>query len=47
MGLPISAGNLSQRALSNTTTLNDQNSEIVHFCNDNDNDHEQKFDNPY
>ena len=41
------SGNLSKRTLSNTTPLNIQNSEIVHFCNHNDNDHRKKIDNPY
>ena len=27
--------------------LNNQNSEIVHFCNHNDNDHGKKIDTPY
>ena len=47
MHLPNLAGNFSKRALSNTTPLNYKNSEILHFCNRNDNDHRKKFDNPY
>ena len=46
MHLPNLAGNLSKRALSNTTPLNIQNSEIVHFCNHNDNDHKKKLTTP-
>ena len=42
--LPNLAGNLSKGALCNTTPLNNQNSEIVHFCNHNDNDHRKKID---
>ena len=40
-------GNLSQIALSNTMLLNHRNSEIVHFCNDNDSRGCQTFDHDH
>ena len=46
MHLPNLAGNFSKRALSNTTPLNYRNSEILHFCNRNDNDHRKSLTTP-